>query len=323
MTFEQKSTDINVSVIIINFNTFDLTCQCIKSIINNTIRANYEIVLIDNNSDECDANLFIQRFPNIILIKNKENVGFGIANNQGMSIAKGRYFLLLNSDTYLLNNAIDYAVDFAKRETEYMIFGAQILNTDLSIQISHYSSYNHNLFKAFRSGFINENPCLKRLFNKPAQKGEIGGLYGSYIFLHREVFKTTGGFDPDFFMYCEDTEWFRNRIFNKYKIAICEQALIVHIGSQSDKDCRIVNKQNMLSYYLYWYKFGKLHFLIYFIGSYINTVISYFLLPFMGIHERKRHFMIIRHRISLMKPIMFNILPYSNKYGSRNYSLKV
>src|SRR5690606_25166695 len=141
------------------------------------------------------------------------NVGFGIANNQGMAIARGTYILLLNSDCYLLNNAIDLAFHCAVKQPEVEIFGAMLLNEDGTEQKSFYRASTINLFSPVKSALMG-NPIAARLMQAKThrQPSRIGGLYGAYIWLHRSVYERTGGFDPDFFMYCEDTEWFRNRI---------------------------------------------------------------------------------------------------------------
>src|ERR1700722_7652798 len=95
-----------VSIIIINYNTFELTKNCIESVRFKTTIP-YEIILVDNNSTERPADEFKNLFPDIKLVKSKVNCGFSKGNNLGIEVAQGDYILLLNSDTILLNNAID------------------------------------------------------------------------------------------------------------------------------------------------------------------------------------------------------------------------
>ncbi|MFN3315581.1 MAG: glycosyltransferase, partial [Raineya sp.] len=83
-----------LSIIIINYNTFSLTCKCIESILQYTQGVSYEIILVDNASTECDADKFLEFFPQITLIKSPENVGFARGNNLGLQYAKGEYILL-------------------------------------------------------------------------------------------------------------------------------------------------------------------------------------------------------------------------------------
>ena len=95
-----------VSIVIINYNTFQLTCQCIQSVIDLTGQVTYEIILVDNASSECDASLFKEKFPSITLVKNPDNSGFAKGNNLGIQHALGDIILLLNSDTYLTEDAV-------------------------------------------------------------------------------------------------------------------------------------------------------------------------------------------------------------------------
>src|ERR1700679_2214851 len=96
---------MELSIIIINYNTFGLTCNCIQSIYDKLTDVEYEIVLVDNASVECDPNLFKEKFSGITLVINPVNTGFTGGNNTGIEYSKGEYLLLLNSDTELINNA--------------------------------------------------------------------------------------------------------------------------------------------------------------------------------------------------------------------------
>lgn len=315
-------SEIDLSIVIVNYNTFEVTCNCIKSILTNTNSVVFEILLVDNNSTDVDPSEFLKLFPEIRLIANNDNVGFSIANNQGMEASGGKFILLINSDTYLINNAIDKAYEFALNHSDIKIFGANILNVDLTPQKSFFYSTSTSWLSSFKYGFIYANPLLSKFFKPKENIEKVGGLYGAYVFLSREVYDQTKGFDPDFFMYCEDTEWFRNRLSENYKIKICSEAKIVHIGGQSDKVNHFVNGQNVLSYFLYWYKLGKLKFFIYTTGAYLNTFITFFLLPLMSNMERKRHLSIILIRLKLFGKIVFNITKYKNEFGSRPTPLR-
>src|ERR1700761_7305700 len=102
---------MQLSIIIINYNTFQLTCNCIQSIYDKLTGVDFEIILVDNASVECDAHLFKAKFPNINLIISPTNTGFTGGNNLGVANATGEYLLLLNSDTELINNAPKICLD--------------------------------------------------------------------------------------------------------------------------------------------------------------------------------------------------------------------
>src|SRR6187551_458695 len=97
---------MDVSIIIINYNTFDLTSNCIRSVVEQTKNVSYEIILVDNASVEKDAVEFSNIFPQIVLVKSSTNLGFAKGCNLGIEHSKGDYILLLNSDTVLVNNAV-------------------------------------------------------------------------------------------------------------------------------------------------------------------------------------------------------------------------
>ena len=96
-----KLTKMDLSIVIVSWNTQNLLKSCLKSIIQFTKNIKYEIIVIDNASNDGSVGMIQSQFPSVILIKNKENVGFSKANNQGIRIAKGEHIVLLNSDTYI------------------------------------------------------------------------------------------------------------------------------------------------------------------------------------------------------------------------------
>ena len=103
---------MNVSIIIVNYNTSNLLKDCLCSIIEKTQFIEYEIIVVDNNSGDDSVAMVEQQFTNVKLIKNNINLGFGKANNIGYTYAKGKYLFLLNTDTLLINNAIKILFDF-------------------------------------------------------------------------------------------------------------------------------------------------------------------------------------------------------------------
>ena len=103
---------MDVSIIIVNYNTKKLIKNCINSIYKHTKDVDFEIIVSDNGSVDGSVEMIKSEFPNVILIENNANLGFGAANNRGLKIAKGKYIFYLNSDTVLLNNAVKYFFDY-------------------------------------------------------------------------------------------------------------------------------------------------------------------------------------------------------------------
>src|SRR5689334_20904410 len=118
---------MDASVVIINYNTFDLTSNCIRSVIQYTTGGSYEIILVDNASTERDARDFLKEFPQLRLIKSEVNGGFAHGNNLGVEIAKGEYILLLNSDTVLREDSIFKCLNFMKEGQNIGVAGCRMI----------------------------------------------------------------------------------------------------------------------------------------------------------------------------------------------------
>lgn len=226
-----------VSVIIINYNTFDLTVKCIRSVIDKTTCA-YEIIVVDNASTLDDADQFRALFPDIKLVKSETNLGFSKGNNLGISVATGEYILLLNSDTELINNAIDLAVEKIKADNSIGALSVQLIGTDGRLQqCSHYWSELgklagctlklHHLFDYFKP----KQPDLTT-----AHYAEY--LYGTFFMFPRQVLKIfkEEKLPETFFMYGEDTEWSHYIRKAGYQLYYYPEAKILHHGGASSNN---------------------------------------------------------------------------------------
>ena len=162
-----------LSIIIVSFNTSKITIDCLESIlkdkgltfdldkISNKEQIPCEIIVVDNNSQD-DSILQIEKFKKVKLIKNKNNFGFGKANNQGLKIAKGNYILLLNSDTIILHSAISQSLNWLASHPEASVCTAQLLNKDKSIQAS--GGFLPNLLNVFNWTFsLDDLPFINKI----------------------------------------------------------------------------------------------------------------------------------------------------------------
>src|SRR3972149_9110820 len=127
---------MDVSIIIVNWNTRDILRNCLTSVFRNILGLSCEVIVIDNASSDGSDIMVEKDFNQVILIKNTENKGFAAANNQGIKITTGRYILLLNSDTIVLGDVISKTIQFADSEPQAAVVGGQILNLDGTIQKS-------------------------------------------------------------------------------------------------------------------------------------------------------------------------------------------
>ncbi len=232
---------MDVSVIIVNYNTLDLTKQCIDSVFNNTENLAFEVILVDNASIDGSKEYFEQD-NRIKYIYSWENLGFGRANNVGMMIAKGEYLFLLNSDTVLLNDALQQFYNYANSHESNAIYGCWLENAEgqwihscrrelpssrtlLRDQLTVYANLIRRR-KLELEEFFSQEECT-----------EVGYVTGADMFLHRSIYEKTGGFDHNFFLYFEESDWQRTCRKKGIRSYVIHGPRIIHYhgGSQGTK----------------------------------------------------------------------------------------
>jgi len=248
-----------LSIIIVSFNTCQITLDCLKSVfadkglefdldkINKNDKIPTEIIVIDNNSKDNSVKE-LQKIKLITLVTNKNNTGFGKANNQALKIAQGNYLLLLNSDTIILHSAISQSLNWLSSHPEAHMCTAQLLNKDLTIQAS--GGYFPNLintiawslglddlplFNSIVKAFHPHPPQFythEKFFTKDHQQDWVTG---AYMLIRRSVVDKTKGFDENYFMYGEEVEWaYRMHLaFPKSQCWYLVGPQIIHLGGAS------------------------------------------------------------------------------------------
>lgn len=259
---------MQLSIIIVNYNTFQLTCNCINSVIRHTKAVNYEIILVDNNSTERIEKNFETTFPGqLYFLKSEKNLGFAGGNNLGIRHAKGEYILLLNSDTELLEDSISKTYYYAKTIDNLGAITCKLLNPDQkSFQNAarpFYSVRNH-LIKTLGLKSLLENRLRKNEekynLNRSFQSDWIWGTF--FMFPYRNLNLIGGKLSETFFMYSEDVEWCyifkQKRLQNHY---FADTAIVHHIGKSSNSiDRKKAIKESHLVF-LRKYRGGFIYFL--------------------------------------------------------------
>lgn len=233
---------MQLSIIIINYNTRDLLRACLKSVFQQTREIEFEVIVVDNASLDGSREMLEQEFTHVKKIFNTENRGFAAANNQAIKQAKGIYILLLNSDTEVLDGAIQKTAAFMQQHPEASIVGCKLLNADRTIQPSCRSFPSvWNLFS--ESFFFYKLFARTRLFGKYymsffdyASTREVDVVMGAFMLIRREVFDAIGHFDEDYFMYAEETDFCYRASKLGYKTYFFSEAAIMHIGGGSTRD---------------------------------------------------------------------------------------
>lgn len=225
---------MDVSIVIVNFNTSKLTKGCIKSIKDNPPQGKYEIIVIDNGSDE---KLSLDESKNLKVIKNDSNFGFSKANNQGIRRASGKYVLLLNSDTEVKPGSIDKLIDFAERKTDAGVVVPRLLNADRSVQASVFRF--PTVWLAIRQYWLGE----KGLFDKyiPETDTVDEAVMAAYLITPR-CLREVGMLDERYFFFFEDFDYARRVRAAGLKIYYLKDSEVIHYHGQSGK--KITNEEN-------------------------------------------------------------------------------
>jgi len=229
-----------ISIIIVNFNTRVLLKKLLISIKEKMKSVEYEIIVVDNNSEDGSVEFLKNYFPKPVLIENKTNVGFSKANNQGSKLAKGQYLLFLNSDTLVCDGAVEKMLEYLQREQSTAIVGPKLLNQDDTLQRSC------GIFPNLRTEF-SDRTFLNRLFptNKVFGSYKLGAWdYGTEkkvdwvsagcMLMRKDIFEQIGGFDENIYMFYEDVDLCFRVKKAGYKITFLPNAQIYHLhgGSQ-------------------------------------------------------------------------------------------
>jgi GT2 family glycosyltransferase len=315
---------MQLSIIIINFNTFQLTVDCIRSIQKNITSINYEIIVVDNAPKEDYQKAFCNLFPSLIYLRSDENIGFGRANNLGVTKANGKYILFINSDTLVLDNSLELCYQFMESDSaeEIGVLGCRLMNEDLSFQPSFYPFRRNSIGNYLLSNnyLINKLFRVNERFKETNDLIEVGDVSGAFMFMRKKVIEDVGGFDPDFFLYCEETEWCRERISKQYKIVYYPTAAIIHLGGKSaPKEPMYI--QSKLSLALLWYKKGWISYCLYLLFSHVNLLSHLLLLPFVQQASKKNILNELKSSFKIIPYLFSDVIKYQRGFGSRKESL--
>ncbi len=231
-----------LSVIIVNYNVRYFLEQAIVSVLKAAERVETEIIVVDNRSVDGSCEMVERRFPEVRLLRNKENLGFSAANNQGMAMARGEYFLLLNPDTVLAEDTLEKTVAFMDAHPQAGGLGVKMLDgrgSFLPESKRAFPSPDVAFWKAF--GFSALFP-RSRVFGRyhlgfldPDEVHEVEVLAGAFMLLRRSVIEQIGGLDEAFFMYGEDIDLSYRIVQAGYKNYYFPHSPIIHYKGESTK----------------------------------------------------------------------------------------
>ncbi len=242
---------MDLSIIIPSFNTKHLTGRCLRSIIETLKRSKlaYEIIVVDNASHDGSVEMLNTQFPQVIKILNKENLGYGTANNMGLHIAKGTYALMLNSDIDALNDSLERLFAFAKSHPKSFV-GGKLYNEDGSLQPSCGPMFT--IWYVFLMLFCQADKLSITRYS-PNQARRVGWVSGACLLGKRDSFYDAGLFDQGIFMYMDEIEFLYRAGRKGYKVFFTPQARFIHTGAASSGNFRAPVK-NIFRGLIYFYR---------------------------------------------------------------------
>lgn len=239
MKAEKKLT---ISIIIVSFNVREFLEQALLSLEKSLKSISHEIFVVDNASSDSTVAFIKNKFPQVLLFENSENLGFAKANNQAIKKAQGEYICLINPDTIVQENTFDVLIDFLENHLQAGMVGCKILNPDGSLQLACRRSFP-TPWVAFTKiiGLASLFP-KSRLFGRynltfldPDRVEQVEAISGSFMITRRTVIEKVGDLDQDFFMYGEDLDWCYRIRKNGYQIYYVPTTQIIHFKGESSK----------------------------------------------------------------------------------------
>jgi hypothetical protein len=242
---------MDLSIIIPSFNTKHLTTRCLRSIIETLKRSKleYEIIVIDNASKDGSVEVLNTQFPQVIKILNKENLGYGTANNMGLHIAKGKYALMLNSDIDALTGSLERLYAFAQAHPKSFV-GGKLYNEDGSLQPSCGPMFT--IWYVFLMLFF-QGDKLSITRYSPNRAKRVDWVSGACLLGTRDSFYDAGLFDQGIFMYMDEIELLYRAGKKGYNVFFTPHAKFIHTGAASSANSRSPVK-NIFRGLMYFYR---------------------------------------------------------------------
>jgi len=234
---------LQLTVVIVSYNTVEMTLECLRSVFRETVRAKFDVIVVDNASTDGSAEAIEAEFSDkLVLIKSPENLGFAAANNLAAKHVNTEYLLLLNPDTVVLENAIDKLVDYAIKYPKSGIWGGRTVFADGSPNPA--SCWSKMTIWSLFSQAVGTSSILKNttLFNPEGIGGwdrrserDVDIVTGCFLLIYSKLWNDLSGFNKDYFMYGEEADL----CLRAYKLGarprINSEAIIIHHGGASEK----------------------------------------------------------------------------------------
>lgn len=316
---------MDVSIVIINWNTRNLVLKCIKSVIDAGSGYTREIIVVDNASTDGSAEAISKAYPDVMVVRNAVNLGFARANNIGIERSKGRYICLVNSDVEVFAETIPGMITYMEKNPGVGIVGPRILFPDRTLQNScrKYPSLWTKLCETFA---LNKLIPMSEIFSGEHmsyfahdRQKKVESIAGCFMFVRKEAITKAGAFDEQFFIYSEETDLCKRFNQEGWNIVyLPEISIIHHHGASSSKDPLRFTLEQQRSVIRYWKKHHSyssnacLISLLFFHHAvrYLWWFISYVAAPKKRVATRQR---MIRHRACINALLLLDDSNINNK----------
>jgi GT2 family glycosyltransferase len=234
-----SASTVDVSVVIVSFNTREVLRECLRTLERQTFRITYETIVVDNASSDGSADMVEKEFPGVRLVRSTVNLGFAAANNRGFALARGRYVSQLNSDAFVQPGALDLAVQHMDAKPKVGLSGGRLVGLDGAWQPSvrkFPSPLNEVLMltglaaKYKTSRFFGR---ADRTWADPLEPGPADWVPGAFTLIRREVLEQIGHLDERFFLYFDDVDLCRRVKALGYSVWYFPDVVVTHVGGES------------------------------------------------------------------------------------------
>jgi GT2 family glycosyltransferase len=234
---------MDLSVVIVNYNTRDLLRDCLHSVLASQGSLSYEVIVVDNHSPDGSARMVGREFPQVKLIASETNGGYAYANNLGLRQAQGAHLLLLNPDTVLPSTALQDMLSFVQAHPEAGVAGPKLLLKDGSLDLACRRSFPSLEVSFYRLAGLSKRYPNSPRFNRynlgyldPEQVAEVDSVVGAFMWIRREALEQAGLLDERFFAYAEDIDLcYRIKIEHGWKVYYDPAVVVMHYKGQASR----------------------------------------------------------------------------------------
>lgn len=248
----------DASIIIVSFNTREILRECLESVAQEAAGLHIEILLVDNNSSDGSPEMVEQDFPQVQLFRSDVNLGFGAANNVALAQARGRYFVLLNSDAFLEQGALALAIRHMDQTPVCGLGGAKLVGRDGVLQPS--SRMFHSLLGdcIVLTGLAAKYPksrlfgAFDRTWADSKEAAAVDWVPGAFSIIRPEALQKVGMFDPAFFLYYEEVDLCLRIKKAGYTVMYWPDIVVIHVGGESSRQLKTLEFSSKAAQVVLW-----------------------------------------------------------------------